>query len=392
MVNIKLHPDDVLFFNEVRTAMVRVAREYGLALRSVEPHTMPEAGMADRLGECSGTGDVTLVMRATVDGKFCEAPRTPADVWRTAAHELAHLRFMNHDMGHQEFTLELLQALQNQQEDHRDKIIKKLVKLQAQAEGERVIGNSEAAEAFAGMVNAMLIRYELNPSDIDYARTAQSDPVVEIRVDLAKYRIDRVNRRVAWQETLARVVSNAHLCTFLLAPGCNTVWFVGTKSHATVAEYVYGMLIPAAEKMSLKAKHDHRVAIRREHGIAPGGAIPRSIKDAFGFREAWLDGFVRRIEERMQEARKEAVRQAVVDLGDAPGAESQAMIRLDGAMVKVRTYIDDKFKSKGRGAAPLAGRAGWNPSGRAAGRAAADAMPIGRRGLTGGSTRGLIGK
>ena len=387
---INLHPDDVLFFNEVRAAMFRVAKNYSLPLRSVEALAMPEKSMADRLGECSTTGDIRLVMRATVDGRFCEAPSTPDRVWETAAHELAHLKHFNHSMAHQEFTLELIQALRNQQEDHRDKVIKKLVKLQAQAQGERDLGNTEAAEAFAGAVNRMLIEYELHPSDIDYARVQQDDPVVELPVDLSKYRIEKVDRRVAWQESLARVVSNAHLCTFLLRPRSNSIWFVGTKSHATVAEYVYGILVPAAEKMSLKARHDYRCEIRRRHGIEPGKAIPRSITEAFGFREAWLDAFVLRISERMEEARKAAVKE-VVDLSDAPGAESMALMRLDGALIKVRKYIDDKFNGRRRGAAPLSRRGGWNSAGRAAGKAAADAMPIGRRGITAGSgPRGLL--
>lgn len=386
----KLHPDDVLFFNEVRAAMFRVAKSYGLPLRSIEPMSMPEKALADRLGDCSQSGNIRMVMRATVDGAWCEAPRSPERTWETAAHELAHLKHFNHSSAHAEFTLELLMALRNQTEDHRDKIIRKMVKLQNQAQGEREIGNTAAAEAFAAAVNRMLIEYELNPSAIDYARTQQDDPVIEIPVDLSKYRIEKVDRRVAWQESLARVVANAHLCTFLLRTKSNNIWFVGTKSHATVAEYVYGILVPAAEKMSLKARHDHRVELRKRYGIEPGKAIPRSIGEAFGFREAWLDAFVNRISERMAEARQAAVREAV-DLSDAPDAESQALIRLDGAVVKVRKYIDDRFAGRRRAAQSLTRRAGWNSAGRAAGRAAADAMPIGRRGVTAGSgPKGLL--
>lgn len=382
-----LHPDDLLFFNEVRIAMRRVAKQYDLPLKSIEPMTMPLKSMADRLGDCSQTGNIRMVMRATVDGSWCEAPRTPERVWETAAHELAHLKYFDHGTRHQEFTLELLMALRNQQKDHREKVIDKLVKMQRQRDGEKELGNTNAAEAFAAAINRMMIEYELHPSEIDYARTADNDPVIEVPVDLAKYRIEKVQRRVAWQESLARVVAKAHLCTFLIAPGRNTVWFVGTKSHATVAEYVYGILVPAAAKMSNSAGAKHRAALRVEYNILPNHSIPSWVPTSKGYREAWLDAFVGRIAERMQEAREAAVKQAAEDV---PGSESMALMRLDGALVKVQRYIDDKFKARRRAAQSLTSRRGWNEAGRAAGRAAADAMPLGTRALTGGAAKGLL--
>ena len=106
-----LHPDDVLFFNEVRNAMFKVARDYALPLKSVSPTSMPAKGMNDFLGRCFHSGEIEIVMRATVDGEWCEAPRTPDLVWKTAAHELSHLRHMNHGHAFQEFQLELEEAL-----------------------------------------------------------------------------------------------------------------------------------------------------------------------------------------------------------------------------------------------------------------------------------------
>lgn len=378
MTQLPVHPDDLLFFNEVAEVMRKVAKIYDLPLRSITGYPMPTKGMADRLGECYGNGDIRLVMRATVNGVWCEEPRTPELVWKTAAHELAHLRHMNHGVAFQEFHDELMEAVKNRREDHQDKIIKKLVKMQAAREGEAAVGNAAAAEAFAGMINKMMLEYELNPNDLDYARATDNDPVVEIKVNFNNYGYPNKKVRIAWEETMARVVAKAHLCSFLLRPGSNQIWFVGTKSHATVAEYVYGTLLPIATKLA------HTEYCRYYWDLDKRG---ESVTLARGFKGAWLDAFVDRIAERFNEARAAAV-SAVPD--DA-GGSSTALLRLDGALVKVRKYIDDKFASTRRVAESLHGGAKYHKDGRAWGRAAADRMTLGRRGVTGNAVRGLLG-
>lgn len=364
----------MLFFNEVATAMRTVATRYNLPLRSITAAHMPKAGMLDFLGRCFTSGDIELVMRATVDGQFCDAPRTPDDVWRTAAHELAHLRHMNHGDAFHALFCELTAALDNlRTPDHKAKIIDKLVKMQRSRQSEAELGNTEAAEAFAAAINRMLIEYELHPSDLDYARAADDDPIIELRVNLKNYNIDAKRQRVAWQESLARIVANAHLCSFLLSPGSNDIWFVGTRSHATVAEYVFGTLVPAAARMSTTEYLRFRASVTPLPGTQkrPG---------TYGFTEAWLDAFTRRIAERFADARKASVAEAVVDL--PAGSASTALIRLDGALTRVRSYIDDKFKSRRSGANALSSGRSNNAEGKARGRAAADAMTLGRRAMT----------
>jgi hypothetical protein len=373
-VFMNLHPDDLIFFNEVTGAMKRVAKQYDLPLRSITALRMPKDGMADRMGDCSSSGDIRLVMRCTVDGEFCEEPLSPEEVWETAAHELAHLMHMAHNVAHQEFTVELKRALQNQQMDHREKVLARLVKIQALRESEARIGNTAAAESFAQAINRMLIENELSPSDIDYARATDKDPVIQKRVNLDAFKIKKVQKRSAWQETFARIVAKAHLCSFLIRSGSNDIWFVGTESHATVAEYVYGTLVVAASRMCEKEYRTYRWKLYNEGG---------STTAARGFNESWMSAFLKRIEERFNEARQAAVT-------EAPGGSSVALIRLDGALVKVRKYIDDKFASK-KGLSSLSQPMGNNAAGRASGTAAANAMPIGRRGVTGGKTQRLIG-
>lgn len=379
-----LHPDDVLFFNEVREAMFRVAKDYKLPLHAVVPQAVPLTGRQNAKGTCGFDGKITLVMRCSENGEWCDASRTPEEVWATAAHELAHLRHMDHSEAFHEFRLEMLTAIRNQKMDHREKVIAKLIKMQATKDSEKALGNVAAAEAFAAAINRMLLENELSPSDVEYAKAGEDDPVIQVEVKLKDYGIESKRTRVAWQETLARMVAKAHLCTFLIQRGTNRIIFVGTKSHALVAEYAFGTLVPAAEKMSLKARHDYRNELRAQHGIAEGKSL-RGIKEGFGFREAWLDAFAKRIGERFEEARNAAI-QAATPEGEST---STALIRLDGAMAKVHRYIDDRFSHR-RSASALNGRRHDHPEGRARGTAAADAVTL-RRGIVGGSNNsGLL--
>jgi len=362
-----IHPDDVIFFHDVRKAMFAVARRYKLPLETVTVLPMPASSMADRMGDCDADGHVRIVLRCTVDGEWCANPMSPDEVWDTAAHELAHLKYLQHGTRHHEFGTELRQALRNQVEDHRDKVIARLVKMQACRDGEAALGNAEAAEAFAGAINRMLLEHELNPSDIDYARAADNDPVIEVPVNFDLYKIEEKKQRIAWQETLAQIVARAHLCRFLIRTGSNYICFVGTKSHAVVAEYAYGVLVPAAERLATKAYDDYWKELRR---------TGQSVTKARGFRSTWLTAFVERIGERFDEARKAAV--AV-----APEGTSTALVRLAGALQKAQRYVDDKFAGRRR-AAGLYKMNYSHADGLARGRAAADGMAIGRRGVGSG--------
>jgi len=388
---IPIHPDDVLLFDEIRSAMQSVAKEYKLPLKSIQGFPMPESGMADRLGDCSHDGHIRLVMRCTVNGEWCSAPLSPKEIWDTAAHELAHLRHFNHGIQFREFELELQEALSNRNEDHRQKLLKKLVKIQNLRESEAQLGNTEAAESFAAAINRMLVENELNPSDIDYARAADHDPVIEVRCDPKDWVFKRDDHgpakesyrkktRVAWQESLARIVANGNLCTFLVARDTNVIWFVGTKSHATVASYIYSILVPNADYMSDKENYYFKLKCNREG----------TKHLARGFRGAWLDAFVKRVEERLNEERKAAVRQAAADV---PGGQSQALMRLSGALLKAQKYVEDKFTGKKNTSIKALGSwAKYHRHGTEAGRAAADRMPIGRRGMDSATERKKLGE
>lgn len=380
----QIHPSDIGLFKTVKDAMEFVAKTYELPLKSITPMANPEYSSAP-LGDCSSDGNIRLTLRGMENGRWAEESRAEQDVWRTAAHELSHLRFMDHESHFWEFMMELETALNNRRVDYQQKLIDKLVKLQAQKNSERELGNIEAAEAFAGMINKMLIEFELSQSDIDYARSADKDPVIEIFCDLSKYRpkshwrkeyqAENKNKRIAWQEELARVVANGHLCTFLIQQNSNRITFVGTKSHAIVAEYCYGTLVHAAQRMSVDANYAYNKF------TSPDLKRP-------GYRESWLAAFVARIAERLREIKLASVKNVSPDLN----VQNNALMRLNQSLVKTQKYIDDKFSGKNvKYASELQRGRMRNRNGVEDGKAAADRMNIGRRGLEPTKVKGYLG-
>lgn len=253
-----------------------------------------------------------------------------------------------------------------------NKVLEKLVKLKANRDGEAAIGNFEAADAFARALNKMLLQHELTELDVKLHTERDDDPIIELNLDLAKHGIERKQSRVAWQERLASIVAEAHLCRNLIQSGSNSVWFVGTEAHVRVAEYSYVTLVRAALAMARVAYHEYYRELKAEGDTS-------AMK---GFRQSWLLSFCVRIGERLRESRRAAVRESVEQQGVA---ESVALVRLDSALAKVNRHIEEKFKTRRAGSLSR-GRRNGNQDGYARGRAAADRVNIGTQAVGAGRT------
>jgi hypothetical protein len=139
-----IHPNDVGFFTEVATRIREVAQHYSLPLRRVRHMANPNFATSPQ-GRCHADGTIELTIRERERGKWSEGTVSPERIWQVAAHELAHLRHMNHGKDFQEFESEMLAALTNRRQDtaaaKRDKVLDRLVKMQALRDSEAQIGN-----------------------------------------------------------------------------------------------------------------------------------------------------------------------------------------------------------------------------------------------------------
>jgi len=145
------------------------------------------------------------------------------------------------------------------------------------------------------------------------------------------------------------------------------VAFVGTKTNTMVAEYAFGTLVPVAAKLARSEDFKFRTICQREDGHT---------QRALGFRAAWLTGFVGRIAERLRATRDELLREQQANAGSA-------LIRLDNAMARTNAFITDKYK---KNASRLHGQnTRGNGDGYRMGRAAADRLNLGTKGVGAGN-------
>lgn len=241
----------------------------------------------------------------------------------------------------------------------REKAIDRAAKLKAQMESEHAIGNSAAAEAFAAMMQRMMLEHELSEQELQAARSTKvvEEPVKEFMVNLAKCGIQQKAARSANLERLAGIVGRAHLCRILVKPRTNTIWFVGTAKHAEVAEYMLSVLHRNLQKI---AKDAYEVVYAEDSG--------KSYRTK-GYIGSFKSGFLERLATRYEDERK----RVIADVDQESGS-CTALVRLNNQLQRVDAYISERYRSKSVGSAN--GRTVRNSIGHRHGQAAADRIGL----------------
>lgn len=138
-------------------------------------------------------------------------------------------------------------------------ILEKLAKIKRHADSAKEIGNEAEAQAFATMLQNLLLRHKLDMSDIDYAKEMQSEPIIEHEPETVwgkdgrVYKdfpdVEVVNKRRQWAEDLAGIITKAYSCRFLVSRGSSMIYFVGHKSNVMQCEYLFLTMLRCADKM-----------------------------------------------------------------------------------------------------------------------------------------------
>lgn len=256
-----------------------------------------------------------------------------------------------------------------------DKLIEKLAKIKRQAEGAKAIGSEHEAEAFAQMLQNLLLQHKLEMSDLDYEKEMAEEPIVndlpktEGKFNGEKYvrfyadapDVEIISRKQDWVVLLADVIGKFNSCQALHSGASSIVWFVGHKTNVAISEFLFFTMLRSAMSMSKKAAMKFRREEREKNGGA-GNTQP-------GFRDSWLAGFITRLQQRLEEERNKF---------DSSG---MALVRVNKEALAVADFIG---KMKNLKTVTSRMPAAHNSAGYYAGKKAADEMNIKPKAFEGG--------
>lgn len=238
-------------------------------------------------------------------------------------------------------------------------IIDKLRKLRAHAESAQKIGNEAEAQAFAAKVQELLSKYKLSMSQVEYEARDEKDPIAEERVNWEAHGFKQKRQRIAWVEILASIVARAYYCRILIAPGSNTIWFVGRNEDRKMAEF---MLVTLIRFLDGEGKYYSGLAGQEYVKFYNECKARGCVEESRGFREAFLRGFITRLSKRFDDELRRV---------SAEVSTSTAIIRVSNALAEVDRYME-KFKDH----ASSVHMNRSNVEGYARGRAAADRVNL----------------
>ena len=254
----------------------------------------------------------------------------------------------------------------------REKVVDRLQKIKAMADSAQTIGSEAEAQAFAEMLQKMLLAHKLEMSDIEFEVMERDEPVIQRAMvyppnpDAARNYGKHRKTRVAWMEQLAGVIARAHFCSIVVYQGSTRLALIGRPDDILVAEYMIIVLQRAADRLGYLAKQTYKKE------LADTG---RDVSEAKGFRESWVTAFTHRLADRYEAERR------------AQTGQSTSMVRVNKADAAVKDFIAAAQKSKALGKSKgLSRRSAHHKEGTARGTAAAEAVDLRANALKSGNT------
>lgn len=269
-----------------------------------------------------------------------------------------------------------------------ENVMRKLAKIKALKESAESIGSEGEAMAAAAMLNELLLRHKLEMTDIQWEQEIKEEPVEAYPVGGGvkcggresdwknTYKdypdVEVKKKRIQWSEDLARMISRAYGCQWLLNTGSSRITFVGRKSNVAVVEYMYITMYRVVEALSWKEYKTARNKVKwesiKEYPKAMQSKVKVDYSELEGYRNAWINGFVNRVREMLNDMREKE---------QADTSAGTALMRIDKDKQAVALYMN-RYKN---GAPMLNGRSSWNEAGQKAGRAKANEVGITARGM-----------
>lgn len=209
------------------------------------------------------------------------------------------------------------------------RLIDRIRKMHAKAESSKELGLDHEALAFASAVKSMLLKHNLEMSDIEAFAEEQADPIKAHYFDPRSFGLPRSKVRVAWTENLARVIARAHMCDLIAVRASNKLMLIGSREHRQICEFMIVTLTRYA------IEHSEKDYVKFFYRCRDMGDVTQ----ARGYKAGWLMGFVGRLAERYSEDEHKTRAEY------AEGPNKHALIRLDKQLVRLQDAKDQISKA-----------------------------------------------
>jgi phosphoribosyl-ATP pyrophosphohydrolase len=212
-----------------------------------------------------------------------------------------------------------------------EKLVDRIKKMHAKAESAKALGNEAEAFAFASAVSKLLLKHNLEMTDVEAALAMKEDPVKAHYFRPEVFGFKRKKTRVLWSELLAHVVADAHMCGILPCHASNELMIIGTRQNRQACEFMIVFLTRYAEEHAEKDYVTYFYRMKYEGDVTK----------ARGYKAGWLMGFVSRLAERYKADKMQVIK-------EAEQVNPYALVRLKDQLVKVNEVIDVLATGKGK--------------------------------------------
>lgn len=210
------------------------------------------------------------------------------------------------------------------------KLVDRIKKMHAKAESAKQLGNEAEAFAFASAVQKLLLKHNLEMSEVEAAAAEKEDPIKAHYFDPRAFGLPRKRRREHWSELLARIVADAHMCGILPVHRSNEILLIGTRQNRQACEFMLVFLTRYA------IEHSEKDYVRYFYQCKDDGDVTM----ARGYKAAWLMGFVTRLAARYKADKQEVIK-------EVQQVNPYALVRLKHQMVKIDGIRDSLSDKKG---------------------------------------------
>lgn len=218
--------------------------------------------------------------------------------------------------------------------DKTTKLLKRIKKLITQAEGERSLGNIDAAEAFTAKAHSLLAEHKLELTDLERVKEDETNPLTYELIHPSLWGDLEQKSRVEFTEDLASTIARAYYCRMLADLESNKLIVLGRKSDVEITKLILAEVMRAA----LIACETELAQVTISLTEIPGAAITWGKTGGNEeFRFSFFSGFNGRIANRLR-------RQMEI---------SQEQAGTNQALVKAGKDVDDFMMSLNPVDAPL---------------------------------------